>query len=201
MTLFAVVPVKDLAGAKSRLKPNLNAPGRAGLTIYMMNKVLTALQEAGVEHACVVSTDRTVLCLAEKAGATQLLQESQGLNPALDEARDWASSEGASALLIFPADLPLLQASDVEAVLKVAQEIEGPLAVVSPDAIHEGTNALLLRPPDALPFSFGQDSFDAHVKAARERGLSSRICERSRIAFDLDTGDDLQRFASSRKPS
>ena len=194
MTLFAVVPVKDLAGAKSRLKPILNAPGRAGLTIYMMNKVLAALQEAGVERACVVSSDRTVLCLAEEAGATRLFQESQGLNAALDEARDWAISEGASALLVLPADLPLLHRSDVEAVLEAAQEVEGPLAVVSPDAMDEGTNALLLRPPDALPFSFGQDSFDAHLKAARERGLSTRVCERSRIAFDLDTGDDLKRF-------
>ncbi len=196
MTLFAVVPVKDLAGTKSRLKPILNAGARAGLTIYMMNKVLEALEEAGVEHTCVVSTDQTVLYLAEEAGATPLLQESRGLNPALEEARDWAISEGASALLVFPADLPLLRAPDVEAVLEAAEEVERPLVVISPDAVNGGTNALLVRPPDALPFSFGQDSFDAHLEAARERGLSTRVCERTRIAFDLDTADDLKRFGT-----
>src|SRR5215207_6505410 len=176
MTLFAVVPVKHLVGTKSRLKPILNAPGRAGLTIYMMKNVLTALQEASVERACVVSPDPTVLCLAEEAGANPLLQESRGLNPALEEAREWAVAEGASALLVFPADLPLLQAPDVEAVLEAAEEVEEPLAVVSPDATGAGTNALLLRPPDDLPFTFGPNSFDAHLNVAQERGFATRVC-------------------------
>jgi coenzyme F420-0:L-glutamate ligase/coenzyme F420-1:gamma-L-glutamate ligase len=194
MTLFAVVPVKHLVGTKSRLKPILNAPGRAGLTIYMMKKVLTAVQEAGVERACVVSPDPTVLCLAEEAGAAPLLQKSRGLNPALEEAREWAVAEGASALLVFPADLPLLQASDVEAILAAVEGAEEPLAVVSPDATGAGTNALLLRPPDALPFMFGPHSFDAHLDTAQEQGLATRVCERTRIAFDIDTADDLARF-------
>ncbi len=194
MTLFAVVPVKHLVGTKSRLKPILNAPGRAGLTIYMMKKVLTAVQEADVERACVVSPDPTVLCLAEEAGATPLLQKSRGLNPALEEAREWAVTEGASALLVFPADLPLLQASDVEAILAAVEEAEEALAVVSPDATGAGTNALLLRPPDALPFMFGPHSFNAHLNTAQEKGLATRVCERTRIAFDIDTADDLARF-------
>src|SRR5215212_5752307 len=161
----------------------------------MMKNVLKALREADVERACVVSPDPIVLCMAEEeAGATPLVQESRGLNPALEEAREWALTEGATALLIFPADLPLLRASDVEAVLKAAEEDEEPLAVVSPDATGSGTNALLLRPPDALPFMFGPNSFDAHLSAAREREISARVCERTRISFDIDTVDDLERF-------
>src|SRR5438105_1687502 len=112
MTLFAVVPVKDLVGTKSRLKPVLNEASRAELTIHMMKNVLAALREAGVERVCVVSPDRTVLEMAEEAGATPLLQESRGLNQALDEAREWTVAEGATTLLVFPADLPLLQAPD-----------------------------------------------------------------------------------------
>ncbi len=194
MTLFAVVPVKDLAGTKSRLKPVLTPPGRAGLTVYMMKNVLVALREAGVEHACVVSPDRTVLQMAEEAGATPLLQESRGLNPALEEAREWAVDEGASALLVLPADLPLLCAPDVEAVLEAAEEAEGSLVVISPDAAGTGTNALLLRPPDALPFLFGSNSFEAHLNAAREREIPAQVCERTRLAFDIDTADDLAQF-------
>src|ERR687886_724041 len=164
MTLFAVVPVKDLTGTKSRLKPVLNPFGRAGLTVYMMKNVLAALREAGVEHACVVSPDPTVLQMAEEEGAATLLQKSQGLNPALEEARDWATAEGASALLVFPADLPLLCASDVEAVLEAAEADEGALAVISPDAAGRGTNALLLPPPDAFPFLFGAKGFAARYE-------------------------------------
>ena len=72
MSVVAVVPVKDLVAAKSRLTPVLTPEGRAGLTVYMMKNVLSALREAGVDRACVVSPDPIVLKLAEEAGATPL---------------------------------------------------------------------------------------------------------------------------------
>jgi coenzyme F420-0:L-glutamate ligase/coenzyme F420-1:gamma-L-glutamate ligase len=197
MTVFAVVPVKDLMGTKSRLEPVLNASGRAGLTIYMMNNVLAALKGAGVDRACVVSPDRTVLSLAEEAGAEPLLQEGNGLNSALEQAQSWAVERGATSLLVLPADLPLLRAPDVGAVLEAAEEVEGPLAVVCPDASDSGTNALLLRPPNSLPFLFGPSSFDAHLNAARERELQTRTCRRTQLAFDLDTADDLSRLGGA----
>jgi len=56
----------------------------------------------------------------------------------------------------------------------------------------------LLRPPDALPFLFGPGSFDAHLNAARERGLRVRVCERQRLAFDLDTAEDLAELGDAR---
>ena len=201
MTLFAVVPVKDLAGTKSRLTPVLSPAGRAGLTVYMMKNVLSALRGAGVENVCVVSPDHTVLEMAEEAGAAPLLQESQGLNRALKEAREWAIAEGATSLLVFPADLPLLRAPDVEEVLEAAEEIEGPLVLISPDATGSGTNSLLLRPPGVLPFLFGPDSFEAHLNAARDRGISARVCEQPRLAFDLDTTEDLARFGDAPLPA
>jgi coenzyme F420-0:L-glutamate ligase/coenzyme F420-1:gamma-L-glutamate ligase len=195
MTLFAVVPVKDLTETKSRLEPVLNGADRANLTLQMMKNVLFALREAGVEHVCVVSSDLKVLATAEEAGTTPLLQRSRGLNQALEEAREWAVEGGATALLVFPADLPLLRAPDVEALLKAAEEArDGPLALVSPDSAGAGTNALLLRPPDTLPFFFGPGSFEAHLKAAGERGTSTQVCRRDGIAFDLDTAEDLGRL-------
>jgi 2-phospho-L-lactate guanylyltransferase len=191
MSVFAVVPVKDLLGTKSRLSPILDPTSRAGLTLYTMSRVLSALREAGVENACVVSPDRLVLEKVRETGATPLLQESRGLNPALEEGRRWATDQGASSLLVLPADLPLLGAPDVRALL---QRGEDSSVVLSPDGVRTGTNALLLRPPDALPFAFGPGSYEAHLRAARERCLSVTACERPNLAFDLDTGEDLARL-------
>ncbi len=192
MTVFAVVPVKELWRTKSRLEPILDPGARAGLTLYMMGRVISALRGAGIENVCVVSPDRIVLDEARKRGAAPLRQESRGLNPALDEGRLWAMERGASALLVLPADLPLLDAEDVRAVLESA--VEAPSMTISPDGAHAGTNALLLRPPGALPFAFGPDSYEAHLRAARERGLDVRVRERPHLAFDLDTADDFTRL-------
>lgn len=192
MSVVAVVPVKDLLAAKSRLQPVLNPGARAGLTLYMMGRVIRAVRGAGIGRVGVVSPDRLVLDEAAKHGATALRQESRGLNPALYEGRRWAEGQGASALLVLPADLPLLDATDVRAVLE--KDVEEPGVVISPDGRGGGTNALLLRPPEALPFSFGPDSFESHVCAARERGLSVTVYEHPHLAFDLDTGEDLARL-------
>jgi 2-phospho-L-lactate/phosphoenolpyruvate guanylyltransferase len=190
----AVVPVKDLQGTKSRLAPILDPGARAGLTLYMMGRVVAAIRSSGVEDVCVVSPDRIVLKEAQGRGATPLLQESRGLNPALEEGRHRALELGASTMLVFPADLPLLEADDVRAVLGAAEEHP---VVISPDGARSGTNALLMRPPDALPFAFGPDSFEAHLEAARQRGLTVRVCERSHLAFDLDTAGELARLKES----
>ncbi len=192
MSVIAIVPVKDLWGTKSRLAPILDGGARAGLTIYMMGRVISALHEAGVEEVCVVSPDRIVLHEAEKRGASPLMQESRGLNPALEEGRRWAMDRGASSILVLPADLPLLEAPDVRAVLESAPE--APSAVISPDGARAGTNALLIQPPDVLPFAFGPGSYEAHLGAARERGLDIRVCELPHLAFDLDTAEDLARL-------
>lgn len=190
----AVVPVKDLRGTKSRLAPILDPGARAGLTVYMMGRVVAAIGSAGVEDICVVSPDRIVLHEARRRGASPLVQESRGLNPALEEGRRRALELGASTLLVFPADLPLLEEDDVRAVLQAA---EGQSVVISPDGARSGTNALLIRPPDALPFAFGPGSFGAHLEAARERGLDAKLCERPHLAFDLDTAGDLARLKKS----
>ncbi len=192
MNVVAVVPVKDLWGTKSRLKPILDPGARAGLTLYMMGRVVSALKEAGVENVCVVSPDRIVLGEARERGAATLPQESRGLNPALEEGRRWTMDRSASSLLVLPADLPLLDAQDVRAVLDGVGE--APSVTISPDGAHAGTNALLLRPPDALPFAFGPNSYEAHRRAAHERGLDVRVCERPHLAFDLDTAEDLARL-------
>lgn len=194
MEVAAVVPVKDLQGTKSRLKPVLNPAGRAGLTIYMMCRVISALQEAEISEICVVSPDQVILQQADENGASTLLQTGIGLNPALQEGRQWAMERGASSLLVLPADLPLLDAGDIRTIISGGGE--SPSAVISPDTARAGTNALMLRPPDALPFAFGPGSFEAHQQAAWERDVPLAVVERTHLSFDLDTGGDLARFRS-----
>ena len=74
--ISAVVPVKDLQGTKSRLAPILNPGARAGLTLYMMGRVVAAIRSSGVEDVCVVSPDGIVLNEAQRRGAVPLAQKN-----------------------------------------------------------------------------------------------------------------------------
>ncbi|MDE3194365.1 MAG: hypothetical protein KGN00_11830, partial [Chloroflexota bacterium] len=90
---------------------------------------------------------------------------------------------------LLPADLAALRADDVAALLEAAEEAD---VVIAPDRRARGTNALVLRPPDALEPLFGPDSFAAHREAASRAGLRVRVVERAGLALDLDEADDLR---------
>src|SRR4028119_136357 len=95
--------------------------------------------------------------------------------------RRGAAQRGAPALRVLPADRPLIEPEDVLAVLAGAASAP---VVVAPDRARSGTNALLLRPPDALPFLFGPESFEAHLGAARDRGAEAWGREDGHLSFD-----------------
>ena len=58
------------------------------------------------------------------------------------------------------------------------------------DRAGSGTNILLVAPPDAIAFRFGEGSRAAHAAAARAAGaLTSRSA--GPLDLDLDTPDDL----------
>ncbi|MGI8588040.1 MAG: 2-phospho-L-lactate guanylyltransferase [Chloroflexia bacterium] len=189
--IFAVVPVKTLREAKSRLGPVLSEADRAALAEKMMRGVLLALAESGaVTASAVVSPDPRALEIAWSAGAVPLREEASGLNAALEQARRWALAGGATALLVLLADLPLLRGAEIAALTALA-EGPCPCVVLAPDRHGRGTNALLLRPPAAIPFSFGPDSYARHCAAALATGITPAVYRSPGTAFDLDTPSDL----------
>lgn len=189
MRTIAIVPIKALTATKTRLAAALDPPDRAALTLRVLGGVLTALDTPGIAERLVVTPDAAVLRAAQAAGATGLQQDGEGLNEGLEQGRAWALTAGAEAILIVLGDLPLLGRDDVAAILALADHPH--IAVFAPDRHGTGTNALLLRPPDALPFAFGVGSLARHRAAARERGLVGRAYTSPGTALDLDTPADL----------
>jgi 2-phospho-L-lactate guanylyltransferase len=184
---LAIVPVKRLAEAKSRLGEQFDAGERAALVVDMLRSVLAALAASGAVAArLVVSPDPAVLAVAGAAGAGALLQTGDGLNEALAAARAVAPAE---ALLIVPADLPLLRPGEVAALLALAGRAP---VVIAPDRDGRGTNALALAAGAPLPFQFGPDSFARHQAAAAALGLPVLVFRSPGTALDLDTPADLE---------
>lgn len=198
MRLHALIPVKDLPQAKSRLTPPFTDAERASLTLDMLHHVVTAAQESGaLARITVVSPDPVVLEYAQAWGVAALRQRTMGLNPALDEARADAIGHGAESILVLHADLPQLRPAEIVAIIGLLPS--PPAAVLAPDYTGSGTNALLIAPPDALPFQFGIDSFALHIAAAEARGLPYAIARAPGIAGDVDTPDDVRERVGSRQ--
>ena len=98
--------------------------------------------------------------------------------------------------MVLASDLPNVTAGDVAALRASRQR--GPGCVIAPDEQEQGTNALALTPPAADFFRFGPDSFQAHLAAARARGLRSGSCAGPGLALDLDTPENYRRFAKEQ---
>ncbi len=192
MSLWAIVPVKALHESKSRLRDVLTPVGRVELTREMLLNTLRELVEVHeIDRTLVVSADSKVLALARERGA-EIIEERgpPSLNKALSQATAIASEMQAEAVLILPADLPLLQAADVRDLIGRAHD--PPVVVVSPDRKCSGTNALLMAPPGAIKYGFGPDSFERHVRSAEASGARVEIIELPNLGLDLDAPEDLE---------
>ncbi len=132
MSLWAIVPVKALHESKSRLRDVLTPDQRVDLSMEMLLNTLRVLAEfPEIERTLVVSADPTVLALAQEHGAKALEEHgSPSLNKALTRATDLLRDMKAEVVLVLPADLPLLQANDVGALIQASQ---APPIVVAKD--------------------------------------------------------------------
>lgn len=173
--LTAVVPVKSMDLAKSRLSGVLDAQGRGALARQMRDHVLETLREAGIASVRVASGDRD-------------------LNADVTEAARLAEGAGAADLLLVMADLPYLSRDDVAALIEAGRQS----AVVIAEAKDGGTNALLLRPPTVLEFAFSRErpSAQTHADRARASGIEPAIVRRPGLARDIDTPADLAALAA-----
>jgi 2-phospho-L-lactate/phosphoenolpyruvate guanylyltransferase len=191
---LAVVPINRLAAAKSRLAPALSGAGRRELALWMAGRVLEAVTRSGaVDEIAVVSPDEEALAWAHGCGAIPIWQEQGGLNAGLALAREDALARGADALLVLLGDLPRLTSGEVARLVSAGERAEAAHSVVlAPDREGQGTNGLLLRPPDLLPFAYGPGSFERHRAIARAFGVEPLVVASPGLAFDVDTPADLR---------
>ncbi len=195
MTTVAVVPVKPLRRGKSRLAPILNDEERYRLNCYLFTHTLKVLQQVPeLGRILVVSRDTAALAIAREHGAHTLQEPSDSqLNLALKRTTVLLRTSAVSAVVILPADLPLLTAEDVRALLQALPAPQG--LVLAPNAQGTGTNGLAVRPPDMVEYRYGPNSFEKHLAYAREVGLPVAIVRRPGLQYDVDWPEDLRLVA------
>ena len=193
--IVAIVPVRSLSGAKSRLGEPLDAEERVDLVRALLRRTVREARAAThLAGVVVVSMDDELLREAVALGATTLLQKRGGLNQGLEEARSAVEGE-AAAVLVLPVDLPEVSAAAIDKIAEAAQMVGRnspgcPVVILVTDHHGTGTNALLVAPPGTIPFHFGDASRAAHASAARAAGAAYLEID-GPLSFDLDTAEDL----------
>lgn len=192
MTIWAIVPVKPLRRAKSRLASVLSDGERAELSQRLLLHTLDELAKVpNVEHTLVVSRDPKALALAREHGARTVMERgTPELNRALVRATVVARGYGVSGVLILPADLPLVRRADLERLLALA--VDPPVIVLAPDRHGRGTNALLSVPPGLIEYDFGAESFQRHCERAERAGARVEVCHLPSFELDVDKPEDLE---------
>ena len=189
-----VVPVRGLPAGKSRLAAVLQPAQRNQLVRAMLGDVVRVLRSApAVARVIVLSRDAAAAQEAERL-EVDFLQEPPGA-PGLNRALAFAQTRLAEsdALLLVPADLPLITRTDVEQLVAASPAPPGVVVAPSRDG---GTNGLLLRPPAVITPAFGAESAARHIAAAEEAGAAVVRVEDVRWALDIDSPEDLALAAS-----
>ena len=180
------VPVKSLSRAKTRLSPALTGLERGALTLAMLEDVLDAALSVPGWETWVVSPDEVALEIAAGRGARPIPEAKPPLANAIRQVEAKAREEGANALAVLPADVPLVTVDTLHEALRTLGAV-----VLARSADGSGTSLLLRRPPRAIPARFGPDSFRRHVELAEARGLPVSVVERHELSFDVDRPDDI----------
>ena len=196
---WALVPIRGLETAKTRLGEDLDAEERVDLVTALLRRTLRATRDArGIAGTIVVTMDPEAAGIAKELRAIGLVERAPGLNEAIEAARSVAVARGATAILILPADIPSVSAAAVDALLDAARggaraavaPPTGGLVAIVPDRHGVGTNALVVSPPGTIDPGFGDSSRSAHEARARAAGAGFLELD-GPLALDLDTPADL----------
>lgn len=199
--MWAVVPVKDLGGAKARLSPLLTLEERGGFVLAMLEDVLSCLKGvAELSGVLVVTSDEDVRELAQAHGAHILDSRFiTGLSATMAHAAASLMGRDATGMIFVPGDVPLITREDVKTLVEA--EREAPSVVLAPALRDGGTNAIVCRPPDVISFHFGPGSLDRHMEAAEERGVKARVVSLARIGLDIDEPQDVAALLACAQPT
>jgi FO synthase len=192
--IWAIVPIKRLCAAKRRLTALLGER-REEFAYLLACRTLDVVRDSGLfDGTIVVTPDPRVAAAALERGAQVLDDHDVALNAACTLGLAAAAERAARIAMLMPADLGLLSAAALAALLRryAALRESGQAAAFVRCKEGTGTNMVLLDPARPFVPRFGPDSFAQHVADA---GAAAHELSAPEVAFDIDSEQDLQRYA------
>ncbi|MBT5890471.1 MAG: 2-phospho-L-lactate guanylyltransferase [Chromatiales bacterium] len=187
--IWAILPVKTTALAKTRLASLLSDDECAKLALAMMLDVIDSLKASHrIAQVAVVTADAEVAKFAREQGCLIMLETTNGLNENLMVVAQELQEKMIDGILIVPGDLPMLSPTTIDDLIK-SHGTGISLCAAEKDG---GTNALLCTPPAAIHFHYGKDSARLHLAEAKNNGVKCQQQFLSDFQTDIDEPDDLR---------
>lgn len=185
----AIVPVKTFSRAKTRL--NISSEKTEKVCRIMLESVLEALSKSEIiEKIVIVSKDDDAFGIGKKFDALEIYDHDElGVNNAVKLADDYLLKDGFDSTIVFPQDIPLIQAEDVQALLDM--KVQNRCVLVVPSRKFDGTNALFRTPVDVMETHYDEDSYKIHLTTAEKRNAKPALVLIRRIMLDVDDQSDL----------
>ena len=191
--VVAVVPIKNLKLAKSRLSNILAEGERQELVLAMFDDVLVSLRESHFIDKIFLVADKYFNPIADVQTITEI--KNRGYDEAIIEALKDSRVNQAQAMLILPADLPLVSRDELDTLIR--DQEDGSIRIAG-SRDQDGTNALVMKPPSLLATSFGVGSFERHKKFAKALSVKIEEVNLPGLSFDVDTEKDLIDFVQTK---
>ena len=195
--IAAVIPVKSLHSAKSRLSPFLTLQQRKNLALLLLNATIKTVKASRfVSDIIVVSSDNIIENLSFKNSLKFIKDADNGVNNAVILADRYCIENEIDANIVIPNDIPFLSFRSIDQICIISEKYSQ-CVIICPSKRFDGTNILLRKPPGVIKTFYDNDSYANHLKEAKKLNIPIESLDYANLRFDIDTKEDLIEFLYS----
>lgn len=191
MKIAAVIPMKSLHSAKSRLSNILTAQQRKNLAMYLLDATIKEIKKSCIiSEIIIVSNDKAVKNYSCLNNLKFIKDSEEGVNKAVILADNYCIDNGINANIVIPHDLPFISAKEIDKICTRSNKYHKCI-IICPSKRFDGTNILFRKPPDVIKTHYDDNSYMNHLKEAYKFKIPIESLDIVKLRFDLDTKEDL----------
>jgi 2-phospho-L-lactate guanylyltransferase len=191
MKIAAVIPMKKLHLAKSRLSNILSPQQRKNLAMYLLDATIKELKESNfISEIIIVSSDKAVEKYSYLNKLKFIQDFDEGVNHAVVLADRYCIINDINANVVIPHDLPFISAKEIDGICTISNKYEKCI-IICPSKRFDGTNVLLRKPPDVIKTFYDDNSYINHLKEAHKFQIPIESLDNVNLRLDIDTKEDL----------
>ena len=192
--IAAVIPIKNLHFAKSRLSNILTPQQRKSLVLYLLTITIKTLKESQfISEIIIVSSDKAIQRFCVKNNLRFIRDSDNGVNNAVILADHYCIDNDIDANIVIPHDLPFISAKEIDQICTISEKYPKCI-IICPSKRFDGTNILFRKPPNVIKTFYDDNSYMNHLKEAQKFNIPIESLDLDSLMFDIDTKEDLIEF-------